>query len=316
MALKRSPVRPRYAPSIYVNPIGSLQACCRQPIRPMMDQAMQTPKIRVFQTRATFVLLGIGLILLLAQGIKSIISSTQVGFAKLNHPGKFQSEACSRVLTGFVNKDLIDYSKLKQSGQLAQAVNDLKTNSPDHIVDNKDLLAFWINAFNILELKAISERYPVNSVLRLGNVFNSQQYIVGGKAYSIQEIYTSKVVPLARQAEPLSIFLVCQGAIGYPPLQAHMITGNSLVRDAQDAAYTFINSRKNVYYDAATYSLRISPFFEWTNDTYRKQYESPYDLVNHFLDQKIDFDNPSLRKSTTLKFDWRLNDERWLTKRQ
>jgi hypothetical protein len=211
-----------------------------------------------------------------------------------------------------VRNDLVDYSQLKRSKELEPILEQLKRTSPDHIVDNNEQLAYWVNACNILELKVICDRYPTASVLRMGNVASSRRFIIGGKQYAIQDIYTSKVVPLARQTEPLAIFLVCQGAIGYPPLSSYAVTGATLSQDSQTAAYAFVNNSKNVYYEPTTNVLKISPYFEWTEDVYRKKFETAYDLVNHFLKDKIDLSEPALKKSTTLKFDWRINDTRWL----
>jgi len=268
-------------------------------------------KLRKTKTKVTLAVIVMALLLFAAgSGIRSLITIAQSMFVKVSYPDRFQSENYDKLTHDYVRKNLVDYAKLKQQGLplLDATLEELRQTNPERMSSTKEQLAFWINALNIAELKAICDRYPVRSMKKISSKISAQQFVIGGKLYTIQDLYAAKIVPLCKQVSPLAVFLVSQGAQGYPPLPEHLLTGENLDKDAEAAAYAFVNNKKNVDLDVLTNSLTISPYFEWTQDAYGKQYETSYDLVSHLHAEKIDFNDPMLKKNTAMKFNWRLND--------
>jgi hypothetical protein len=256
----------------------------------------------------------LGVLLLFAHEIRTGLFYLQAGYTKVEHPIALHQPAYAALLKKFVKGDLVDYAALCHSPELKAAVDELRCNSPDRLVNEKDQLAYWIDAMNLLVLQAVCERYPINSIRQLGNTFSSKQYMVGGKAYAIQDIYTDEVLPRAKKVEPLSIFLICQGAIGYPPLVDHPFDSENLQLESKTAVYRFVNDPKNAYFDWSSRSFKLSPFFQWTKDLFSDAYETPHAFANFYRDEKVDMASVSIMKTFALPFDWRLNDTRFATR--
>lgn len=256
-------------------------------------------------------LLVIGILLISFSAFSHAGISIMSMFQWVEHPvSAYKFTTYDDLLHSYVKGDLIDYQSLSKSGKLNKAVEELGHVSPDRMANAKDQLTFWINAYNLLVLKAIADRYPVKSIRHLGNTFHFHKFIVGGKTLSIEEIYTDRIVPAAKKQCPLSIFLASGGARGYPPLMEHATDAIRLNSDANLAFYKFIRNPNNVSFNEDLRVFSLSPFFQWTFDVFDKDYESPHHLVNIYLDEKdnVDVDNPTIIKTYKSAFDWRLND--------
>lgn len=258
----------------------------------------------------------IGVMLLFAHEIRTGLAYLQAGYIKVEHPIALHQPAYAALLKKCVKDDLVDYAAICHSPELKAAVEELKSTSPDRLVNEKDQLAYWIDAMNLLVLQAVCERYPIKSVRQLGNTFSSKQYMVGGKPLAIQDIYTDEVLPRVKRVEPLSIFLVCQGAIGYPPLVDHPLDSENLLIESKTANYKFVNDPRNAVFDWASHSFKLSPFFQWTKDLFSDHYETPHAFANFFRNEKVDMASVSIMKTFGLPFDWRLNDTRFAKKDQ
>lgn len=259
----------------------------------------------------SLIIIGIGVVFLFAHEIRTGIAYLQAGLIKVDHPIALHQPAYQVLLKKFVKGDLVDYASMCKTKELQAAVDELKCTSPDRLVNEKDQLAYWIDALNLMVMEGVCERYPINSIRQLGNSPSSKQYIVGGKPFTIQDLYTDQVLPLAKKVEPLSIFLVCQGAIGYPPVVDHTLDSENLEIESKTAVYKFVNNPKNAYFDWSSKTFKISPFFQWTNDLFSDRYETPHAFVNFYREEKVDMASVTVMKTFTLPFDWRLNDTRF-----
>jgi len=253
----------------------------------------------------------VGVLLFFTHEIRTGFAYLQAGYIKVEHPIALRQPAYAALLKKYVKGDLVDYAGLSHSQELKAALDELKSTSPDRLVNEKDQLAYWINAQNLLVLEAVCERYPIDSIKQLGNTFSSKQYMVGGKPNAIQDIYTDEVLLRVKKVEPLAIFLVCQGAIGYPPLEDHPFDSENLQIESKTAVYKFVNDPKNAYYDWTSRSFKLSPFFQWTKDLFANAYATPHAFANFHRDEKIDMTSVSIMKTFGLPFDWRLNDTRF-----
>lgn len=54
--------------------------------------------------------------------------------------------------------------------------------------DDSAELAFWINAYNALRIKAIADAYPVNSLTQIKGLETDKTRVVGGQSYSFAEL--------------------------------------------------------------------------------------------------------------------------------
>ncbi|HEY9772460.1 MAG TPA: DUF547 domain-containing protein [Planktothrix sp.] len=259
---------------------------------------------------AIFVVFLVGGMLMLFQFVKNIPVYVEGALAFPQSPITFHSKIYDGLLTKYVKDGLVDYAALKNSSELRDAVDELKHTSPDKLVAEDDQMAYWVNAYNLLVLKMIADRYPIRTINQIGNDYSGKMFVVGGRPYAVQDIYIGQIFPRAKQSHETDIFLVSQGAIGYPPLQTHGFDKDNLATDAEAAAHAFINDPRNVLYDPDSKALKLSKFFQWTQDVYGGKWDTPFVMVDSYLDKKVDLRLEGLTQAYSLPFDWRLNDSK------
>ena len=86
----------------------------------------------------------------------------------------------------------LDYTGLKNDPDFKKMEKRLKDFAPDTIPGDEEQIAFWINAYNFLAIKLVTDNYPVESIKDIGSFFtsvwNKDAGIIGGKEYSLGEI--------------------------------------------------------------------------------------------------------------------------------
>ena len=124
----------------------------------------------------------------------------------------FPYEILSRALSKVVTKDgLVNYGQAHGSDDLAlfvRAVGEADINNfpvftdKDEkgapVLDQRQPLAFYINAYNALFLKAVSDAYPVSSVSEIPDLYTKKRR-VAGQEMSLDEL-RKKVVALDARA--------------------------------------------------------------------------------------------------------------------
>ncbi|MDP7556057.1 MAG: c-type cytochrome, partial [Nitrospinota bacterium] len=82
----------------------------------------------------------------------------------------------------------IKYIFLKNDKQFKYLIRKLEKFPVNSLKSSNEKLSFWINVYNIMAVKIISDHYPVKSIQDIGTwfdlVWNKNAGIVGGKAYS------------------------------------------------------------------------------------------------------------------------------------
>lgn len=254
-----------------------------------------------------YVVLGFGFFLLILQFVMhagEYIGSLQ----PVKHPAHYQFASYDALLHRIVKDGLVDYKTAKQSPLLQAAVDDLRKNSSDHIRNPEEQLAYWINAYNLLIVKTVVDKYPIDSIEQVMRSFSMKNYLVGGTPLSCEQIYRCELLPRL-QNEPEALFLICGGSCGYPPLIGHAIAVKTLKADEEKAIHQFVNDTHNVRYDPGMKLLVLSPLLKW-NEKLFDQYGLPEGFVNTWLpeNKQIDFENDMVTVTYARKFNWRLND--------
>ncbi|HEY9713635.1 MAG TPA: hypothetical protein V6C72_09200, partial [Chroococcales cyanobacterium] len=67
---------------------------------------------------------------------------------QVSYPQSYKFETYDKLLHQFVKGKLVDYTGLKKSPLLNQAVAELEKVSPDSLPTDNDKICYWINAYN------------------------------------------------------------------------------------------------------------------------------------------------------------------------
>ncbi len=167
----------------------------------------------------------------------------------------------------------VDYAGLKaDSVQVRRARENLRAMSPDTLAryTPPQMMAYWINAYNLLLLEAITQFYPVDSTGNILNLFNRPHPGVAGQNVSLNEI--DKDILLKQFSDPRTCFALCRGSVGGPVLSCEPYLAGKLQAQLSAAVARFITDTTRNIFNPEQRSAIISPFFE----QYEKEFKNVY----------------------------------------
>jgi hypothetical protein len=190
-------------------------------------------------------------------------------------------------LNGRVDKQgLVDYVALKGDKGLAYFVKALETASLDQFptwefpvepgatdrdgkpakpkIDRGPELVFWINAYNALVLKTLSDDYPVNSPDDIKGFATEKNYIVGGAKYSLNDIRD-----IVAKIEPRALFTLCDGTIGSPTLATQAYRYRNVYGSLDPRAAAFVNDERNISVLRINNQVTMSSYYDTLNGYFR-----------------------------------------------
>ena len=202
----------------------------------------------------------------------------------------------------YVKNGKVDYSGVKSNGSDLQnlvsqiASFDLKS------ADANTKKAFMINAYNVLAIKGIVDKYPVKGPMNINNFFDNKAYTVAGEKMSLNGLEKGKLYPLAKDPR-LHFVLVC-AAESCPKLASFAFTPGKLEQQLESQTKKALNDpqfiRKNKN------KLQVSEIFNWYQGDFKKSSKSVLEYINGYLDEKV----PANTKVSFYTYDWSLNDQK------
>ncbi|HEX6791723.1 MAG TPA: DUF547 domain-containing protein [Candidatus Krumholzibacteria bacterium] len=234
------------------------------------------------------------------------------------------------VLMAFVDESgLVDYAALKdQRGYLDDFVRYLASVTPAECnawsADNR--MAFWINAYNALTLRAIIDHYPIgpaepnrsyplNSIRQIPGVFDRMRVQVAGEEITLAYIETKHLREDFREPR-IHVALVC-AAMSCPTLRREPYEGAKLAKQLDDQARDFLSRPRNFAIDRDRGVVRVSEIFRWYQDDFlpaaRPQYELPAKtalraFTSPYL-SRADRDFVQTARIEYIPYDWALNEQ-------
>jgi len=147
------------------------------------------------------------------------------------------NESYAEALSTFVdNRGMVDYRGLKLQPQALNTYLKFLSGVSEQTFSqwsNQDKIAFWINAYNSLTLKAILDHYPIkssffrslkypkNSIRQIPGVWNKLKFTVNNRPMTLE--YIEHKILRAKFNEPrIHMAMVC-AAKGCPPSETNPI---------------------------------------------------------------------------------------------
>lgn len=256
----------------------------------------------------------VGLIGLLLVGRAAAIDSGPVS------EGKQGASAWGRLLDRHVGVGridgirlhVVDYEALATDPDYQAALENLATARPESLASDDARIAFWINAYNLLAIKTVVDRYPIESIRDGGNflfpIWKKDVGAVGGRSYSLDEIEHG----ILRKdfAEPRIHFALVCASVSCPDLRREPFTADRLDAQFDDQVRTFLSHRgKGLAPGPEEGEARVSKIFDW----FEEDFEGAGGVARFLLDNAP----PATRKRiegltdadlSYLAYDWSLND--------
>lgn len=235
----------------------------------------------------------IGMIRYLIPGIFVLLvqmAQAQSFFAKADH-----------FFSRYVSDGRVDYMEIRKQPQL---LNELVADIAELDLTNRRvtpgyLKAFYINAYNILVIKQVVERYPIEGPLRVDGFFNRIKHRVMGEEMTLDEL--EKGILYKQFPDPRLHFVLVCAARGCPPLVSHSYLPEALDQQLTSRTREVLNL--DWFIRVNNKNAEISQIFSWYQDDFVQSAGSVIDFINLYREKKL-----SNRLTIDhYEYDWSLN---------
>lgn len=259
-------------------------------------------------------------------------------YAQEDIPQKFSYDDYVTTLKTFVNNQgMVNYKDLKANREELDAfVSSIGKLNPQVYEkwDEKEKIAFLINAYNGLTLKVIVDNYPIkssflksriypkNSIRQIKGVWDKIKFNLIGKEKTLDQI-EHKILRKEFNEPRIHMALVC-AAMGCPALRNEPYTGDKLATQLDDQTERFLKDPEKFRIDRDDGELYLSSIFKWFGEDFIKTYGtyekfSKYDekeraVLNQISKYLEESDQEYLEtgdyKIKYLDYDWSLNEQK------
>jgi hypothetical protein len=179
------------------------------------------------------------------------------------------------------------------------------TSSPELFPRREDVLAYHLNAYNALVMRAVIDEGVTDgftSFFKRQLFFRVRKVTVGGRSISLSAYENEVIRPLG---EPRVHFALNCMVRSCPRLPRAPFRAEDLEAQLEAAAREFLNDPRNVRVDAAARQVWLSAIFDFYTEDFAAdgKRESLIAYVNRYRDEPID---PSFAVKL-IPYDWTLN---------
>jgi len=266
-----------------------------------------------------------------------------------NHNSECSYDSYAAALRTHVDdKGMVSYAALKESpAELHRFVRALAAVDPKtyEAWDEQAKIAFWINAYNALTLKAIIDHhpiqaglisglaYPASSIRQIPGVWDKIQFLVMGQKLPLNEIEhgilrrqnKDLLEKYGRFYEPrIHVALVC-AAMSCPPLPNVPFVGDRREEQLNDQAKRFLSNSTEFRLDRDAGKVYLSSIFKWFGEDFVKRHKPDAGFASgnsdaekavlHFISGYLSAEDAEYLKTGKFKveyldYDWSLNEQK------
>jgi hypothetical protein len=271
-----------------------------------------------------------------------VLLAGSVGLAvEQGKTSEFNYNSFDALLKTYVNDNgMVNYKGLKANrSQLDEFVATLGKLHPKTYEkwNQKDKIAFWLNAYNALTLRAIIDHYPIkssftksltwpkNSIRQIDGAWNKIKFDIMGQKLTLEHI-EHKILRTEFSEPRIHMALVC-AAMSCPPLRNEPYIAVKLDKQLDDQTKKFLSDPAKFRLDIDKAILHLSPIFKWFANDFAKSYprhtryrghKGPTAAVIWFIDQYLPKQDSQRRsvdsrtyKRRYLDYDWSLNEQKY-----
>ncbi|MEW6268759.1 MAG: DUF547 domain-containing protein [Thermodesulfobacteriota bacterium] len=170
-----------------------------------------------------------------------------------------------------VRSTLVDYRALATDPDYPAALRDLASAQPDALRGDAERFAFWANAYNLLTIKTVVDRYPIASIKDAGSflspIWKRKVGTVAGREMTLDEIEHDILRKQLR--EPRVHFAIVCASLSCPDLRAEPYVAERLHAQLDEQTRAFLgNPGKGLVPGEDGRSGRVSSIFKWFADDF------------------------------------------------
>jgi hypothetical protein len=228
----------------------------------------------------------------------ALVGLCAIDFALAARPPSLH-DPFDRILRNYVDAEgRVAYRALeKQSGSQLRAYLEALAEADPTALDEREQIAFWINAYNAAVLNGVLRGYDAEGVIARVRFFSWYSFRVAKAERTLEEI--EHEILRKQFAEPRIHFALVCASTSCPVLRREAYRGAELDAQLDDQTRRFLGdpSRNRI----GNGQLALSPIFDWFREDFDKAAGSVRDFVRRYRDVPDDAD------LTYLDYDWSLN---------
>lgn len=207
------------------------------------------------------------------------------------------------LLKKHVNRQgLVDYKGFeKDRASLNAYMQKLSALEPNNDWSVQELLAYYINLYNVYTVDLILQNYPTKSIKDIDGAFTKAFIPIGKQTLSLGGLENGV---LRKMNEPRIHFAINCASISCPILSRDAYTAAKINEQLEDVTTGFINSDKN---EINAKNPKISLIFDfYTKDFITDKTPSLAAYINQYSDTQIE-NNVAVQYE---EYDWSLNEQK------
>lgn len=162
--------------------------------------------------------------------------------------------------------------------------------------------AFYINAYNLLIIHSVLQKYPVSSPQAIDGFFDKTKFLIAGKYYTLNEL---EFDVLFNNFKDLRFhFALNCGAVSCPTLYSQAFNPVELEDQLRFNTKMVMDRDDYVKVDHPKQTIYVSKIFEW----YKNMFEAEGSNIETFISHNRFDPLPKNYKIAFFNYDWRLND--------
>lgn len=212
-------------------------------------------------------------------------------------------EKADAFFSEYVVEGKVDYQEIKKNGRkLDELVREIaELDLSNKRVTPEFLKAFYINAYNILVIKQVVGRYPIESPMDIEGFFNGITHEVMGDEMTLDELEKEILYEQFPDAK-LHFVLVC-AAKGCPPLASYSYQPDKLEKQLMERTGKVMNL--DWFIRVKENRVEISPIFSWYREDFVNSAKSVREFINLYRNKKIEEN----KEISFYEYDWSLNEK-------
>ena len=222
-----------------------------------------------------------------------------------------------RVLASAVREDgRVDYRKLRGNADLEAFTRQIAAVSPDShpalFPSREAKLAYWINAYNALVLRAFAAEYPekrtrLKGLLGKANFFYRQKHVAGGVSRTLDNIEDKSIRSFG---DPRIHFAIVCASASCPALSRTPYTAANLNEQLERETREYFAESRNFRMDETRREVTLPRILDWFKDDFGDAPAKVLEFVARYRQAEAQRLRTGPWKLRYFDYDWSPNDLR------
>ena len=214
----------------------------------------------------------------------------------------FTSEADS-FLKKYVADGQVNYAAVQKDAPAIQSLTNQVGRMNLTGASDVSKKAFYLNAYNLLVIRAVGQQYPIKSVMDQPGFFDKTTHLIAGEKLTLNDLEKKKLLQPYPDAR-LHFALAC-AAVSCPPLASFAYTPAELNNQLDGRTKLALNHSAFTRVSKKDKKVRLSKIFDWYQSDFIKDNQTVLAFINKYRTDKI----PADYQLSYYEYDWRLNEQ-------